>query len=227
MIDNLLYCIAQHIRVFIRRVHSLRVLQKVVFIVSSYAKGHVLCCHSELLRVPVCLGAPKGSVVSVFGKNAIRQNQRPVREPFIFQTVQPGCHGLYKKKCFIRKLLEWKQVFSQGEKWSEALTKRKTDRHIESSLLLSEPGCTDMASLTLVASTKFTAMYGALSKLHTFCHCCHTSCINIFCGTDEKRSAALLARYLKNVGTDSIYHTTRIHRSNTRRGVTQHVCACL
>lgn len=59
-----------------------------------------------------------------------------------------------------------------GRKWSEALTKRKTDRHKECSLLLLIPGCTDMASLTLVASIKFTA-------------------------TDEKRSAALLARYLK------------------------------
>lgn len=83
-----------------------------------------------------------------------------------------GVSRSVQEEVFHREVARMKTSVLPGRKWSEALTKRKTDRHKECSLLLLEPGCTDMASLTLVASIKFTA-------------------------TDEKRSAALLARYLK------------------------------
>lgn len=99
MLDNQVNCTNQHTLVFIKHVHSQCVRETVGFIVSSPAKGHVSCCRQF---VPVCLGGPKGSVDSVFWKNAIRGDQRPVPEPFISQTVQMGCHGLCE--CFIRKL---------------------------------------------------------------------------------------------------------------------------
>lgn len=83
-----------------------------------------------------------------------------------------GVSRSVQEEVFHREVARMKTSVLPGRKWSEALTKRKTDRHKECSLLLLESGCTDMASLTLVASIKFTA-------------------------TDEKRSAALLARYLK------------------------------
>lgn len=83
-----------------------------------------------------------------------------------------GVSRSVQEEVFHQEVARMKTSVLPGRKWSEALTKRKTDRHKECSLLLLEPGCTDMASLTLVASIKFTA-------------------------TDEKRSAALLARYLK------------------------------
>lgn len=75
-----------------------------------------------------------------------------------------GVSRSVQEEVFHREVARMKTSVLPGRKWSEALTKRKTDRHKECSLLLLEPDCTDMASLTLVASIKFTAMYWALSS---------------------------------------------------------------
>lgn len=87
-------------------------MSKGVFIVGSYAKGHVSCRRFEwpprprpasASRFP--LPGPNGGVDPALGENAIREAQRPAREgPFIFLTAQMGCHApCGENKCFIRE----------------------------------------------------------------------------------------------------------------------------
>lgn len=85
---------------------------------------------------PSASADPKGSGDSVLWKNAISAEQRPVREPFIFQTVQLWCHGLCKKECFIRTLVENKNKCS-----GQSVTLKNTHTHTQQRPPKVQPSC--------------------------------------------------------------------------------------
>lgn len=118
-----------------------------------------------------------------------------------------GCHGLYKKKCFIGKLPGWKQVSSQGEKWSEALTRRKTDRHKECSLLLLEPGARTRRLWHQSHPSNSSMCWALSSSIHSVLVVTLAALICSRLWHWWKKISCSTCRYLKNVGTDSIYHT--------------------
>lgn len=227
MIDNLLYCIAQHIRVFIRRVHGLGAAES-GFIVAPMQK---VMFYVAILN---CCGSPSASADRK--EASFRCLERTLSGRNRDQCESHSSSKLYSRvsrsvqeEVFHREVARMKTSVLPGRKVVRGSDEKKdwSTQRVQPSAFRTRR--TDTASLTSVASIKFIHVLSFI-KLRTFCPSCHTSCINMFESVAlMKKDQLLYLQILKKCWHRLYLSHTRINRSTTGRGVsdTQHICACL
>lgn len=90
-----------------------------------------------------------------------------------------GVSRSVQEEVFHREVARMKTSVLPGRKWSEALTKRKwSTQRVQPSAFrtrVHRHGVFDLSCIHQIHRHVWSFI-----KVHTFCHCCHTSCINIF-----------------------------------------------